>query len=50
MSTETIRLIKDGGRGGGMEAGEEGDIYIPTATLSPPVGGGDSSVVRAPDS
>ena len=40
MSTETIRLIRDGekggwGWGGGMEVGEEGD-YIPIATLSPP--------------
>ena len=32
-----------------MEAGEEVD-YIPIATLSPPWGAGDSSVVRAPDS
>ena len=30
-STETTRLIKDGGYGGG---GREGD-YIPIATLSP---------------
>ena len=39
MSTETIRLIRDGekggGGGGGMEVGGEGD-YIPIATLSPP--------------
>ena len=37
MSTETIRLIRDGENGGegGMEVGEEGD-YIPIATLSPP--------------
>ena len=36
-STETIRLIRDGekGGGGGMEVGGEGD-YIPIATLSPP--------------
>ena len=35
-STETMRLIKDGEKGGrGVEAGEEGD-YIPIATLSPP--------------
>ena len=34
MSTETIRLIMDGEKGG-MEVGEEGD-YIPVATLSPP--------------
>ena len=35
-STETVRLIRDGGRGGGgMEVGGEGD-YIPIATLSPP--------------
>ena len=37
-STETIRLIRgrgEGGRGGGMEVGEEGD-YIPVTTLSPP--------------
>ena len=33
-STETIRLIRDGERGGGMEVGEKGD-YIPVATLSP---------------
>ena len=37
-STETIRLIRDGEKGGagaegGMEVGEEGD-YIPVATLS----------------
>ena len=36
MSTETIRLIRDGETGeGGMEVGEEGD-YIPIATLPPP--------------
>jgi len=37
MSTKTIKLIEDGegGEGGGMEVGEEGD-YIPIATLSPP--------------
>ena len=40
MSTETIRLIRDGEKGGGggqggMEVGVEGD-YIPIATLSPP--------------
>ena len=37
MSTETVRLIRDGetGWGGGIEVGEEGD-YIPVATLSPP--------------
>ena len=35
-STETIRLIRDGEKGGGgMEVGEEGD-YILIATLSPP--------------
>ena len=35
-STETIRLIRDGEKGGGgMEVGEEGD-YIPIATLSSP--------------
>ena len=37
-STETMRLIRDGEKGGGgkgMEVGEEGD-YIPIATLSPP--------------
>ena len=35
-STETIRLIRDGGMGRrGMEVGEEGE-YIPIATLSPP--------------
>ena len=35
-STETIRLIRDGekGGGGGMEMGGEGD-YIPIAMLSP---------------
>ena len=38
-STETIRFIRDGERGGGggrggMEVGEEGD-YIHIATLSP---------------
>ena len=38
MSTLTIRLIRDGGGGGGrgdMEVGEEGD-YIPIAMPSPP--------------
>ena len=39
MSTETMRLIRDGGGGGwvggGIEVGGEGD-YIPIATLSPP--------------
>ena len=35
MSTETIRLIRDGKKGGGgMEVVEEGE-YIPIATLSP---------------
>ena len=37
-STETIRLIRDGEKGGGgrgMEVGGKGD-YIPIATLSPP--------------
>ena len=36
MSTETLRLIRDGEKwgGGGMEVGEEGD-YIPIATLLP---------------
>ena len=36
-STETVRLIRDGEKGGGdgMEVGEEGD-YVPIATLSPP--------------
>ena len=36
VSTETVRLIRDGegGGAGGMEMGEEGD-YIPIATLSP---------------
>ena len=36
-STETIRLIRDGGQGeeGGVEVGEEGE-YKPIATLSPP--------------
>ena len=34
MSTETIRLIRDG-ENGGREVGEEGD-YICIATLSPP--------------
>ena len=36
-STETIRLIRDGekGGGGGTEVGGEVD-YIPVATLSPP--------------
>ena len=33
--TETIRLIRDGEKGRGMEVGAEGD-YIPVATLSPP--------------
>ena len=33
---ETIRLIRDGEKGGGcMEVGGEGD-YIPIATQSPP--------------
>ena len=32
--TETIKLIRDGKRGGSMEVGGEGD-YIPIATLSP---------------
>ena len=36
MSTETIRLIRDGEMGeGGMEVGGEGD-YIAIATQSPP--------------
>ena len=35
MSTETVRFIRDGEKGGGMEVGGEGD-YIPVATLSPP--------------
>ena len=42
MSTETIRLIRDGEKGwgggwggGGTEMGRGGD-YIPIATLSPP--------------
>ena len=36
MSTETIRLIRDGEKGGrGLEVGEEGD-YIPIAILSQP--------------
>ena len=36
MSTETVRLIRDGEKGeGGMDVGKEGD-YIPIATLSPP--------------
>ena len=38
MSTETIRLIRDGEKGGGGNGrggGGEGD-YIPIATLSPP--------------
>ena len=36
MSTETMRLIRDGEKGEvGMEVREEGD-YIPIATLSPP--------------
>ena len=35
-SLETVRLIRDGEKGGGgMEVGGEGD-YIPIATLSPP--------------
>ena len=34
VSTETVRLIRDG-EGGGMDVGGEGD-YIPIATLSPP--------------
>ena len=36
MSTETVRLIRDGENGGegGMEMGEEGD-YVPIMTLSP---------------
>ena len=36
-STETIRLIRDGEKGGGrgMEVRGEGN-YIPIATLSPP--------------
>ena len=35
-STETIRLIRDGEKGGrGYGGGGEGD-YIPIATLSPP--------------
>ena len=37
MSTETVRLIRDGEKGGGgggvTEIGEEGD-YIPNATMS----------------
>ena len=34
-STETVRLIRDGEKGGGgMEVEEEGD-YIPIGTLSP---------------
>ena len=38
MSTETIKLTRDGGWGWGkrgMEVGGEGD-YIPITTLSPP--------------
>ena len=36
MSTETIRLIRDGGEGGGViEVGGEGD-YTHVGTLSPP--------------
>ena len=36
MSTETIRLIRDGEKGeGGMKVEGEGD-YVPIATLSPP--------------
>ena len=31
-SKETIRLIRDGR----MEVGEEGDYFVPIATLSPP--------------
>ena len=35
-STETVRLIRDGEKGGGsMEVVEEGD-YVPITTLSPP--------------
>ena len=35
-SSETVRLIRDGEKGGGgLEVGEEGD-YIPIATLSLP--------------
>ena len=37
MPTGTIRLIRDGEKGGGgMEVGEEGD-YIPHAEISPRV-------------
>ena len=44
MSTETMRRIRDGEKGGGggggwgMEVGGDGDynIYIPITTLSPP--------------
>ena len=32
-STETVRLIRDGGGGGGMEVGAEVD-YIPIATVT----------------
>ena len=35
MSTETIRLIRDGEKGVGVEVVEEGE-NIPIATLSPP--------------
>ena len=36
MVLETIRLIRDGEKGGGgMEVGEEGD-YMPIGILSPP--------------
>ena len=37
MSTETIRLIRDGEKGGevGMDVVEDGD-YIPISILSPP--------------
>ena len=37
MSTETVRLIRDGEKGGkgGTKVGGEGD-YIPVAKLSPP--------------
>ena len=37
MSTETIRLIRDGEKGakGGIAVREEGD-YMPCDTLSPP--------------
>ena len=39
MSTETVRLSRDGEKGGGeggTEVGEEGDYMIPITTLSPP--------------